>query len=303
MTNSSFPYFLQDYAKLQSHFAEQFDELNSKERGDLFADFVEKLVLRTDFAYGFTAIDRQQHSYDGGVDFVATNSSNDTLWVQAKYRLNRKDDFHNVISKFENRYIEETATETQQPLLGLFPDEQPVKNVKFQIITLHSLDNIINSYEKSHFSSKHFYQKLVDEDMLDVFDGPKILDFLREAFLKSFVLPQKFSLTSVTKFINWENVHLGIVTGSSLKQLYTQYGDSLFFENIRDYLFFARDNKTTAVNEEIMKTIDEEPTKMLARNNGIVFKAESIEVENDGTLRLFNASIVNGCQSMDVKQL
>ena len=57
-------------------------------------------------------------------------------------------------------------------------------------------------------------------------------------------------------------------------------GDALFFENIRDFLGTTSGKVVTnrsTVNEEIIKTISKEPDKMLARNNGLTFRATKVD--------------------------
>jgi hypothetical protein len=44
-------------------------------------------------------------------------------------------------------------------------------------------------------------------------------------------------------------------------------------------------------------TVSEEPESLLSRNNGIVFRAEAVTLEEPNTLALTNGSIVNGCQT------
>jgi hypothetical protein len=105
----NFPHFLQNYANLQNHFEEQFEDDDSNQRGDKFADFVEKLILKTDFGRKFTSVERQKRSHDGGVDFIARATDGAELWVQSKYRVKGKEDFDRIISKWQNRYEEVTV--------------------------------------------------------------------------------------------------------------------------------------------------------------------------------------------------
>lgn len=51
------------------------------------------------------------------------------------------------------------------------------------------------------------------------------------------------------------------------------------------------------MNDEIIKTVRHAPDQFLSRNNGIVFKAREIEPIDGKTLRLREASVVNGCQT------
>ena len=82
--------------------------------------------------------------------------------------------------------------------------------------------------------------------------------------------------------------------------LYDKHGDALFFENIRDFLGTTSGKVVTTrstVNQEIINTIKNEPGKMLARNNGLTFRASEVTIKADGSAELSMAAIVNGCQT------
>jgi hypothetical protein len=51
------------------------------------------------------------------------------------------------------------------------------------------------------------------------------------------------------------------------------------------------------VNQEIIRTIAEQPEMMLARNNGVTFRATKVIEADERSLRLERAAIVNGCQT------
>ena len=83
--------------------------------------------------------------------------------------------------------------------------------------------------------------------------------------------------------------------------MHKKFGDALFFENVRDFL--GRQSSVekmgrTTPNLEIIKTIKNEPEKMLSRNNGLVLGAEKVEKGlEENQLILKNGSVVNGCQT------
>ena len=53
----------------------------------------------------------------------------------------------------------------------------------------------------------------------------------------------------------------------------------------------------STVNQEIIKTIKDDPEKMLARNNGADFPRLRGQGQDDGSAELSMAAIVNGCQT------
>lgn len=92
-----------------------------------------------------------------------------------------------------------------------------------------------------------------------------------------------------------------MVRARDVSDLYQTYGDGLFFENIRDFLGpesgrRRRDNRAS-VNANIIETARSEPYKMLARNNGVTFRAAVVERQGHTVVLVTGASIVNGCQT------
>lgn len=71
---------------------------------------------------------------------------------------------------------------------------------------------------------------------------------------------------------------------------------SFFDDNIRDY-----QGKTT-INEEIMNTLENDPSSFLLRNNGLTIVCSSITSGNR-KITLENPQIVNGCQTSNVLYL
>lgn len=67
---------------------------------------------------------------------------------------------------------------------------------------------------------------------------------------------------------------------------------SLFNDNVRDYL-----GTRSAVNNEIEKTISENPEMFLLCNNGITIVCSDFEQVRDKLVKIENPQIVNGCQT------
>lgn len=68
---------------------------------------------------------------------------------------------------------------------------------------------------------------------------------------------------------------------------------SLFDDNVRDY------QGNNSVNEEILRTIDEEPEKFALLNNGITIVCDEY-IQSNRRITLKNPQIVNGCQTSHV---
>ena len=95
--------------------------------------------------------------------------------------------------------------------------------------------------------------------------------------------------------------YFGIVAGEEVANWWTSKGKKLFAKNIRQML------GSTEVNDEVKRTIDEQPENFWYYNNGITLVAESIKKSmvggnsrDIGSFRANNISIVNGAQTVSV---
>jgi len=87
--------------------------------------------------------------------------------------------------------------------------------------------------------------------------------------------------------------YLSIMTGSQLVQIYEDHGQRLFEQNVRTFLQFKGD-----VNKGIRNTIELQPEKFFAYNNGITATAQAIEFSKNGNIRKIKGfQIVNGGQT------
>jgi hypothetical protein len=297
-----FPFYLTSYSDLRDHFDSNFAELNPRERGKKFASVVEGIVSYTGFgSRGFDKPEMQQESHDGGVDLIAKSlTTKDILCIQSKYTLPDKTAFDGVISNFQGFY-EKHFSKSAGPLFahgGVSLGDEPT--VFFQLIAANSLEKIIKNYEESNFSSLQFYHQLKDTKRLEIVDGGKLLELLRTSYRKANILPSDFEINFDSNLIIKDDVYIGILSSSELRRLYAEYGDALFYENIRNFLT-PRNRQTNetgnTINDEIIKTVKNDPDQFLSRNNGIVIKARGIKMINEKTLRLDEASVVNGCQT------
>lgn len=293
----SFPQPLTSLEELRQHFEAEFDGISTTAMGDKFASFVEKLVPQTDIGYDFEKpVINSKRSNDGGVDLVAQGKDGRSiLYIQAKFTVNRAEAIDNVISKFQDFYLsQQTPHGGRQGVLDL-----ESKTAKFLLVTLSPLDGILKSYSSRNFGSKQFFDICSAEDRIHFTYGQQVLSTLRAAYLKTNQIPADLTLDLETDVSNIDNVFLGIMSSQEIQRLYQEFGDALFFENIRDFLGLPKERAGRSTpNQEIIKTVRDTPIKMLERNNGIVIKAETVKIgDNTRQLRLTKGSIVNGCQT------
>lgn len=89
--------------------------------------------------------------------------------------------------------------------------------------------------------------------------------------------------------------YLAVIPGEILAGVYDRYGPRLLERNVRSFL-----QVRGKVNKGIRATILEQPHRFFAYNNGITATAESIEFENEDSLKISkvrNLQIVNGGQT------
>lgn len=291
-----FPEHLKTYHALEQHFRGHLENALSTEKGNKFAASVRKLVPLTEFGADFVLpVLREKKSNDEGVDMIATGKSDDRkkLYIQSKLWVDRAEKIDSVLSNFQAYISDRKAPKT----LFEFDDVPP----HFLLVTLSSLDGILKKYENRDFASKEFYRQCVADHRLSFIDGHQILAILRAAYIKTHQPPTSLELHFETPVINKGNVFIGIISSTELQRLYRQFNDALFFENVRDFqgVTTGRERAGRATpNDEMVKTITVAPDKMLERNNGIVFKARSVNVSKDQQLlTLSQGSLINGCQT------
>lgn len=87
--------------------------------------------------------------------------------------------------------------------------------------------------------------------------------------------------------------YLSVVSGNVLVDIYENFGQKLFEQNVRTFLQFRG-----AVNKGLRNTIETKPEMFFAYNNGITATASSVEFGENGNINLIkNFQIVNGGQT------
>ncbi|MCM3572276.1 AIPR family protein [Mesobacillus subterraneus] len=87
--------------------------------------------------------------------------------------------------------------------------------------------------------------------------------------------------------------YLTFLTGDQLVEIYEQFGQKLFEQNVRTFLQFKGN-----VNKGIKNTIEYNPEMFFAYNNGITATASDVILDNNGNIKkIVNFQIVNGGQT------
>ena len=297
ISKTDFPDYLDSYGDLSNYFQSQFDHLLPIDRGRKFMNLVIRLFPLSKIGESyFNPVPSEKESHDKGIDGTAEHKEGEeSMFIQSKYKIPGIEQFDSIISKFKD--FESPAKKDAN---SLFPSENPKSENKYLIITLSKLDNIVSKYKATQRSSRSFYKKLENEKRIFIIDGLAIFNILQIAFRKLHVLPTDFTLEFESNFLNQDMVYVGLINATKLAELYNKFGDSLFLENIREYLGeksgkIAKNRET--VNKAILSTLNNDPESFLARNNGITFRANRIEKVDAKNIKLHEASIVNGCQT------
>lgn len=294
------PDYLLSYGNMISYFQSQYEGLISIERGRKFLNLALRIIPLTEIGeiYEFPKVSKKE-SHDHGIDAIAKkkNTPSEKLYIQSKYVIKGVDEFDLIFSKFKN-FEEKPHIDGQG---SLFNQSRTNPFSHFLIITSSNLKRIIKKYETSERPSKEYYNLLVSEKRIHIIDGQEIQQTLIKSYRKLHELPSTIKLESTNGFLVNKNVYIGIISTKQLSELYKKFGDSLFLENIREYLGESSGKVSTdgreTVNSAIIETLKTEPAKFLARNNGITFRASKITPKKNNQIELKEASIVNGCQT------
>jgi AIPR protein len=303
---NNLPAFLNTYTDFRQHIEEIYEDLPSVDKGKIFATLVKDTLNSQENFLLLEANLNPKGSYDEGVDIFWSNPENKKkeIFCQSKFKIKGKDELDSVISKFKS--FEESLQDKAQvkseqlDLLAekstLNETEYKISKTKYIIATLWKLEGIIKAYVNSNRPSLIFYQKLINEKRLEIVDGEPFYDFFLNAYQKEYSIPQEVRFRTNGELINKENVYVGIISSSDLIEIYNTSRNGIFFENVKDFLGIGNKDSALDINSEIYKTVRDEPSKMIERNNGITFKASSIKYEGEYVI-LENAGIINGCQT------
>ncbi|MDQ2999517.1 MAG: AIPR family protein [Chloroflexota bacterium] len=323
------PVFLRSYDDLNSHIRETLDELDNTGKGRAFARFASR-VIPLELGDRFTKVELGVDGPDGGVDLISTSADGRfVLYGQAKLTLKKAEEIELIISKFHDyyqrihtnkvgqRYIPEIDNLPKNPdakkstrpsrsrgkksdvVVIDTNDDIPVECI-FVIATLSKIEGrALAEYERSSYTGRKYYDELKAAGRLIILDGSKLFPLAQSAYRKSNILPSNITLELVGNYLHQDNVYIGVISAKELKRCYKDYGEALFLDNIRLFLGYSNKNDRDNVNTSILDTAEKYPREMLARNNGITFRADTIQPidGSDNKLYLERASIVNGCQT------
>lgn len=294
-----FPIHLRDYQSLVDHINALLDGQPTTEVGDKFAKFAIRFVPQTKLGSGYETPElRPVKSHDKGVDLTANGKDGQSvLFIQSKKSVKSAEDIRGIMDGF-NEFILGNQGQGEAQQIPMFSENQPTPHCL--LFTLSRISGILNAYEQRASTTKDLYDQLKNEGRFHVIDGDEILSVLRAAFRRFSELPYQLTINLDTEVRQHGNVYLSVISSDEIKRLYAEFGEALFFENVRDFLGVSSNTQKgrSTPNQDIVKTLTKNPEKMLERNNGIVIKAVDVKVQKTGKqLFLTRGGIVNGCQT------
>jgi hypothetical protein len=252
------------------------------------------------------------NSYDLGIDALYVNFSGELILIQSKYSCNDSllqpevDKADNFLSKFYELKgnQDDLLLEANKALKKILKEEvftQTVKTVKFIYLCGSFSEAIRSSLQnleaKFQDAGKEFYIELLDIETLETLYDP--YQVLNDCDIKV-IGDQQYNLPEqeivLTDFPNDKIKCKGRVftaQADSLKKLYTQFGDSLFEANVRNFLSFLRPINR-AIKIEVEKA---NKSNLWFYNNGLVAICEGYS-EEIGIIKAHNLQVVNGGQTV-----
>ncbi|HCT7998866.1 AIPR family protein [Morganella morganii] len=308
-------------SKINALFADKIDssDLNSTDK-----EIQTKILTRCLSAYavyciGDTSIEEAASAVvdgaeDNGIDAIHYSpSSKRMIIVQSKWKKDGtgepdngdlrkfKDGVLDLINleldKFNNKVnLKKQMIETA---LGEF-------DTKFDLVLIHTGSNTLSKHNQQVMDS-------ILNELNDAGDGTSedVVSFhhLNQAIIHSGLasgmdgepIDLEIGLSQWGKIEEPHQGFFGIVAGEEVANWWVKKGKRLFAKNIRQML------GATEVNDEVKRTIEEQPENFWYYNNGVTIVAESIKKSmvggnsrDIGSFKANNISIVNGAQTVSV---
>lgn len=308
-------------SKINALFA---DKIDSSDLNPIDKEIQTKILTRCLSAYavyciGDTSIDEAASAVvdgadDNGIDAIHYSpSSKRMIIVQSKWKKDGtgepdngdlrkfKDGVLDLINleldKFNNKVnLKKQMIETA---LGEF-------DTKFDLVLIHTGSNTLSKHNQQVMDS-------ILNELNDAGDGTSedVVSFhhLNQAIIHSGLasgmdgepIDLEIGLSQWGKIEEPHQGFFGIVAGEEVANWWMKKGKRLFAKNIRQML------GATEVNDEVKRTIEEQPENFWYYNNGVTIVAESIKKSmvggnsrDIGSFKANNISIVNGAQTVSV---
>lgn len=242
---------------------------------------------------------------DNGIDAIYFDSASKILWlVQAKFISSGKggidtgeiEKFAKGVKRLINGDFDKfnrRIRDRQEEILDALDDAGVTIHILFAYtgkeLSRHNLASINDLLKEQNDTEELVFFE--DFNLEKAYKG-------LEAGINSLPINEDFLISNWGFIEEPYKSYYGRINGADIAALWTKYGRRLFAKNIRSFLGLSN------VNNEIQKTIEEEPSNFIYFNNGITILCESIKKKpiggNDKNIGAFSCngiSIVNGAQT------
>jgi hypothetical protein len=286
----------------QSFLAEIETQPHSVAKGDLFVQKI--LQIRYDLSED-EAIDATEYAGAGdrGVDALYIYPSEDdgiphAIVVQGKYGtagadMNVYQEVHKFLHSLKLASIGNTINPSIDKIVGVLNNQGLIQYViaTTEPLTQAQKEDLENVKK---IATTDFGDKLIFE----IIDLKKIYNTYADYVpLKT---DNRIKVDLHCRIINVQDgAYIGVATLVNLYKMLKSYAnqsddevDSIYDRNIRKYLR----RRTGSVNDGIYKTLETEPQRFIAYNNGITIICRAVQ-KSERALQLDTPYIVNGCQT------
>lgn len=259
---------------------------------------LELLLSENDFAD--IIVDAQS---DGGTDVILSDPNaegSDLVIGQSKfYKTISKDTVIEAVSKMARFYKEMLAghfelfnERVSSRFLTLYSDIGEESKIHFVFYTSASKKNIDTVQIEKMFCEQFSDSSMIELSLLFADD---ILDEISDAdSAKQIVQKENIPIDEKNNYLLYgDDAAIVNVSAFSIKQLYAEHGKTLLAHNLR---YYVKGKAEKTVDDDISKTIKENPASFWLKNNGITIICDSFEIDGN-IVKLRNFSIVNGGQT------
>ena len=249
---------------------------------------------------------------DGGIDALYFSPATQILWVvQAKYIANGRGEpelkdvntFHTGLDFLLNGNFQ--AFSQNEVWQALIPKLEHIfdRTVQVRPVLVYSGINLVSEDRRIVFENlkSKFNSEDEEDDYVDfqVCNLTTIYDWLVGASSAPGIPQVELTILNPGCVEKPYKTIFGVVPIQDLATLYSQYDKALVEANVRYY------KGRTEVNEQILKSIQEEPEHFFYLNNGLTAYCEKLKINNLDRLNAkrkritaYGFSIVNGAQTL-----
>lgn len=164
-------------------------------------------------------------------------------------------------------------------------EQDKIKKIRLLLISDGKATRNLKEIPNEHFKDIEIEHLVIDIEYL-------YKTYTSQNASSDFEVELKIPALKVDSFGDYES-YLAVMDAKTLVEIYDKYGQRLLERNIRTFLQF-RGN----VNRGLKNTIEYEPHKFFAYNNGITAVASGVEIDSQGNIiKIQNFQIVNGGQT------